>query len=148
MFRQNQAWIDMDLEDRVDALEKIFSGDLAFAVSKATQTRTAASLNVATPPTDTIVITLVDGDGNVYDKYNGPIKLAIADTSTNGTAAITPTATTPDMVNGSYTVTVSYTYASTGWAAEDTVTLTVSDPDTDGIAGWSVASKTFVMTVS
>jgi len=148
LIRQYQEWLDFEknITERLDALEKVFSGELSFLVTPSTATHKIADLNGATPPTDTVTIKLVDDEGNVYTKYNGPIKLAIADTSTNGTAAITPSSTTPSMTNGVYTVTVSYTKASTGWANAETATLTVSDPDTDGIAGWSVASATFTMT--
>lgn len=134
------------LEAKFTQLQRVISGGCTFSLSKTTQSRAIATLNVAEPPTDTIVISLLDSGGKLCSWYNGPIKLAIAETATNGTAAISPASTTPNMTNGVYTVVVSYGYSSTGWANGDAATLTVSDPDTPaGIAGRAISDATFVM---
>jgi hypothetical protein len=56
---------------------------------------------------------------------------------------------TPDLVNGTVTVTLTYDTdagATKTYAAGDVITLTVSAP-TDGILGYSVADATFVDTL-
>jgi hypothetical protein len=104
-------------------LWKFLSGDIDSAVDGVTADVTGATDGATT---QTFEISLVDSSGNVYEFYNGPIKLAISDTSTNGTAAIDPTSTTPDMTNGKYTVSI--TFGGT-WVNGETATLTISDPD-------------------
>jgi len=124
----------------VEQMMKAMSGDMAFRVTPATD---------APAPTEEaweqdVLIELVDSAGNLHSWYSGPIKLAIADGSTLGTATIDPAGTTPDMVNGKYTVTIKGDAAS--WLNTETATLTVSDPDTVGIMGQVVADKTCVIT--
>jgi len=122
------------------AFIKGLQGDFVFDVSPAT--------TAPTPTTEAwgqeVTITLKSNNGEVHTWYNGPIKLAIANTSTAGTATIDPSDTTPNMENGVYTVTIAGDAAS--WLNSETATLTVSDPDTTGIGGWAVADATCVIT--
>lgn len=106
-------------------LWKFLSGDIDSAVGGVTANVTGSTDGATT---QTFEISLVDSSGNVYEFYNGPIKLAIASsTAGDGTAAIDPVSTTPSMTNGVYSVSITFTGT---WADDDTATLTISDPDT------------------
>ncbi len=124
----------------LEQLIKACSGDMQFSVSPATATPAPTSEAWS----QEVEITLTDSEGNVHTWYNGPIKLAIGDTSSAGTASIDPTSTTPSMTNGKYTVAIEGDAES--WLNEETATLTVSDPDTDAIMGIAVADATCVLT--
>ncbi len=127
---------------------KAQSGDIVLKVTPATTTPapTAAAW------TQAVVITLETADGEVHEWYNGTVTIAIGDTSTAGTASISPTAGATYMNNGSLTVTISGNAAA--WLNSETATLTVSATDQDpaggttdlSICGWAVASKTCVIT--
>ncbi len=118
-------------------LWKFLSGDIDSAVNGVTDNVEGPTDGVTT---QTFEISLVDKDGNVYEFYNGPIKLAIAKSSTGGTIAIDPASTTPNMKNGRYTVSIIFGGT---WATGDTATLTISDPDS-GIIYF--ANQTVVLT--
>jgi hypothetical protein len=82
------------------ALMKALSGDIVLKCTPAT----------ATPaPTEaaweqTVLVSLETADGERHSWFNGKLALAIADTSTAGTASIYPTETAPYMTDGAYTV--------------------------------------------
>lgn len=115
-------------------------GDFVLSVSPATLTPAPTSAAWS----QDITIKLVTSNGDLHEWYSGPIKLGIADTSTLGTASIDPAGTTPNMVNGEYTVAIKGD--AKAWANGETVTLTVSDPDTTGFGGWTAEDATCVMT--
>lgn len=119
-------------------LWKFLAGDIDSAVNGVTDNVEGPTDGVTT---QTFEISLVDKDGNVYDSYNGPIKLAIADTSTSGTAAIDPADTDPNMSDGKYTVSITF---SGTWASAETATLTIKKPDS-GIAVFG--DQTITLTV-
>ncbi len=131
--------------DTYTAFLKGLQGDYVFSLSATTAAPTVAELTAAAQ-SYTITITLKTNNGETHSWYNGPIKLAIADNDGTGAATIAPTSTTPVMTNGVYTVVV--TMSKAVWTAENTATLTVSDPDTTGIGGWIADDATFVATVA
>jgi hypothetical protein len=91
------------------------------------------------PYTRSVVITLEDADGNVHDWFNSDITISVAEV-TAGNGAIAVADTTPAMVNGRATVTITF---SGTFAAADTNTLTVAQAT---ILGYTVAAKTSVQT--
>ncbi len=131
--------------DSWTAFMKGLQGDYVFSLSATTAAPTVAELTAAAQ-TYSITITLKTNNGETHSWYNGPIKLAITDDDDTGAATIAPTSTTPVMTNGVYTVVV--TMSKAVWTATKKATLTVSDPDTTGIGGWTVDDATFIATVA
>jgi len=127
-------------EQAFETLLKGLAGDYVIVCDPATTTPEPTS----EAWTQEVVVTLETADGEVHTWYNGPIKLAIDDTSIAGTASIDPAAGEHNMTNGKLTVTVSGD--AKDWLNGDTVTLTVSDPDTSGFGGWTASDATFVAT--
>ena len=129
---------------------KALSGDIVLAVTPATATQAATTAAWEKE----VTIKLQTADGEVHKWFSGKLALAIADTSTAGTASIDPTATAPYMVNGEYTVKIKGSAAA--WLATETATLTVNVGDQDpsggttdyGVLGYAVAAKTCVVTIS
>lgn len=132
----------------VKAFLKALSGDIVLKCTPATATPAPTSAAWSTP----VVITLETADGERHKWFSGKLLLAIADTSTAGTAAISPTATGPYMVDGAYTVNI--TGDAKAWLNSETVTLTVNVADQDpggsttdySVLGYAVAAKTTVLT--
>lgn len=130
------------------AFMKALSGDIVLKCTPATAT--PAPTTAAWE--QSVLITLETADGELHKWFNGKLALAIADTSTAGTASIDPTSTAPYMVDGAYTVKIKGNAAA--WLATETATLTVNvaDQDPDGTAtdksvlGYAVAAKTCVLT--
>ena len=132
----------------IKALFKALSGDIVLKCTPATDTPdpTAAAW------TQDVLITLETADGERHKWFNGKLLLAIADTSTAGTASISPTETAPYMVDGAYTVTIAGDAAD--WLNTETATLTVNVADQDpaggttdySVLGYAVAAKTCVLT--
>lgn len=123
----------------LDSLINALSGKAAFSVTPAT----ASIAHTSAGWSQNVKIKLVDSDGNKLNWYNGPITLAIADTSAAGAASISPAATTVNMVDGEYDVTVKGD--AVAWLAAETATLTV---ETTTILGYAVTAKTSVVTMS
>ena len=127
---------------------KAMSGDIVLKCTPATATPAPTAAAWSTP----VVITLETADGERHKWFSGKLALAIADTSTAGTAAISPTATAPHMVDGAYTVNI--TGDAAAWLNSETVTLTVNVADQDpgggttdySVLGYAVAAKTCVLT--
>jgi len=117
---------------------KAMSGDMVLNVSPTTVSESAGSTGF----TKTITVTLETANGQVCSWYNGPVTLAIADTSTAGVASISPAAGSHDMTDGVLSVTLMGSAAS--WVAADTATLTVSG----SIFGYTLTSETCKVTVS
>ena len=140
------AGLETSIDGNTALINKVLSGDYAFSVSPATVSPTVAECTAAAQ-VYTVAISLVDGEGEVYTGYNGPVLLAIADNDDNFNASIDPAAGERTMINGVLEVEV--TLAQGAWTAGKTATLTVSDPATAGagITGWGVANATFVATV-
>jgi hypothetical protein len=133
-------------------IDKAMSGDIVLECDPATAGTSAATLNAAAAGTFTkdIVINLKDAAGNLHKwaslAVNAVTSEAVADVDV---AAPTVSDTTPDLVNGTVTVTLTYDTdggATKTYAAGDTVTLTISQP-TDGILGYAIADATFVDTI-
>lgn len=123
----------------LDAFIKAQSGDMVFKVTPATKT----IAHTSTGWSQDVKITLESASGEKNSWYNGPITIAIADTSAAGTASILPAATTVNMVDGEYNVAVKGNAAA--WLATETATLTVQQAT---VLGYTVASKTSVITMS
>lgn len=123
--------------DDLNAFVKALTGDIKFSVSptSATVAHTGAGW------TEDVVISLATADGEVHTWFQNPITISIADNSTEGVATILTT--TPRMVDGKCTVTITGNAAA--WLAADTATLTVAAAT---ILGYTVASKTCVVTMS
>ena len=117
---------------------KAMSGDMVLNVSPTTVSESAGSTGF----TKTVTVTLETATGEVCSWYNGPVTLAIADTSTAGVASISPAAGSNDMTDGVLTVTL--TGSAAAWVAADTATLTVSG----SIFGYTLTDATSVVTVS
>lgn len=123
----------------VQALIKAFCGDVVLKCTPATYAPTPTS----SAWSQQVVVTLETADGELHKWYSGPVTLAIADTSTAGTATISPAAGAHYMTDGTLTVTVSGNAAA--WLNTETVTLTASLVAAQGLAGLA-ASKTCVIT--
>lgn len=127
---------------------KALSGDIVLKCTPATATPAPTSAAWSTP----VLITLETADGERHKWFSGKLLLAIADTSSAGTASIDPTATGPYMVDGAYTVNIKGNAAA--WLNADTATLTVNVADQDpgggttdySVLGYAVAAKTTVLT--
>jgi len=123
--------------DNLNALVKALTGDMKFSVlpTSATVAYTSAGW------TKDVVILLTTADGEVHTWFQNKITISIADTSTSGTASIATT--TLSMVDGRGIVTI--TGDAAAWLEAETATLTI---EADTILGYTVASKTFVVTIS
>jgi hypothetical protein len=105
-----------------------FVGTVAFDLDPETLGSSAAAVNAAIGDdgfTRDVVVTLVDGDDEIIP-YSGNIPIDIT-VGTVGDGDASVPAATATMVDGTVTVTVTYTGT---WAAEDTCTLTVGDTTT------------------
>ena len=130
------------------AFFKAMSGDIVLKCTPATATPAPTAAAWSTP----VVITLETADGERHKWFSGKLLLAIADTSSAGTASIDPTATGPYMVDGAYTVNIKGNAAA--WLNAETATLTVNVADQDpaggttdySVLGYAVAAKTAVLT--
>jgi hypothetical protein len=123
----------------VQALIKAFCGDVVLKCTPATY----APAPTSSAWSQQVVVTLETADGELHKWYSGPVTLAIADTSSAGTATISPAAGAHYMTDGALTVTVSGGAAA--WLNTETVTLTASLVAAQGLAGLA-ASKTCVIT--
>lgn len=135
-----------ELLDLRPMVTKALSGDMVFKCTPETADPSAAAAAQA-DIVYKVKVTLESAAGEVHDWYNGPVRLAIADTDDTGVATISPAAGEHNMTNGELEVTVTLPKAE--WTATKTVTLTVSDPSDagTGICGWVVADETFVATL-
>ena len=115
------AAIQPQLRDEISLRDKAMSGDIVFSITPAT----VAPAPTSAAWTRDIVIEIQDASGNVHTWINQDYAaaLAIADTSTAGTASIT--STTLSLVNGRAVVTVSGD--GVAWLNAETDTLTVSN---------------------
>jgi hypothetical protein len=133
-------------------LQKALSGDMVLECDPSVAGTSAATLNAAAAGTFTkdIVINLKDAAGNLHKWVSLAIAAATSEVVVDAdVAAPVVSDVTPDLVNG--TITVTLTYDTDGgvtktYAAGDTVTLTISAP-TGGILGYPVANATFVDTI-
>jgi hypothetical protein len=96
----------------------------------------------------TLIVKLVNANGDIHKWYSGPVTIAIGDTSSAGSAAISPGAGAVNMVDGVLAVVVSGD--AQAWLNADTVTLTASIAaqaagDTT-ILGYLIANHTGVIT--
>lgn len=123
----------------LDAFIKAHSGDLVFKVTPATASVPHTSVGWSTD----VKVTLETAAGEKHGWFNGPVTLAIADTSAAGTASIFPAATTVYLANGEYDVSIRGNAAA--WLAAETATLTVQQAN---ILGYTVASKAGKITIS
>lgn len=124
------------------ALLKGLAGDYVLSCSPSTATKAPTS----SAWSQTVTVSLKTAAGEVHTWYNGPVKLAVADTSSAGTASISPSAGNQMMTDGTLTVTLSGNAAN--WLNGETATLTVAVPDTTAIGGWTTSSATCVVTFS
>ena len=126
------------IRDEFEKIHSAMSGDLEFSISPATATQE--------PTTDAwerdVTIKLVDSGGAVQGWYSGTLACAIADSSTDGTAALDTGDSAPAMVNGVAEVTVK---GSGAWIDNDTDTMTLSNKT---ILGYTVTGGTSVQTTS
>lgn len=122
-----------------DAFIKAHSGDMVFLCAPAAPTVKATSEGWSVP----VTVQLATADGEVHKWFQGPITLAIADTSTAGAASINPAAGSHNMVDGQLTVTISGDAAA--WLATETATLTISSIT---VLGYTVPTKTCVVTIN
>jgi hypothetical protein len=133
----NDTRISPPVRDRIYLQDKAAAGDLVWVCTPATlvSTPTAAAW------TRDVTVTLETAAGEVHTWFNKAITtgVAIADTSTAGTATIPSTTLT--VTNGKAVVTVSGDAAD--WLNTETDTLTVAQAT---ILGATVAAKTSVET--
>jgi len=113
--------IQPQLRNEIEVRDKAMSGDIVFAITPAT----VAPAPTSAAWTRDVVVEVQDASGNVHTWINQDYAaaLAIADTSTAGTASIT--STTLSIVNGRAVVTVSGD--AVAWLNAETDTLTVSN---------------------
>jgi hypothetical protein len=123
----------------IKALFKALSGDIVVKCTPATATPAPTSAAWS----QVVSVALETADGERHTWYSGPITLAVADTSTAGTAAISPAAGAHLMTDGVLSVTLSG--AAAAWLNAETATLTASLVAQQGLAGLA-ASGTCVVT--
>ena len=113
--------IQPQLRNEIEVRDKAMSGDIVFAITPAT----VAPAPTSAAWTRDVVVEVQDASGSVHTWINQDYAtaLAIADTSTAGTASIT--STTLSIVNGRAVVTVSGD--AVAWLNAETDTLTVSN---------------------
>lgn len=121
-----------------DAFIKAHTGDMVFLITPSSATVKATSSGWEVDAT----VQLVTAQGEVHKWYQGPITLAIADTSAAGTASIVPVGAN-NMVDGVLSVKITGNVAA--WLAGETATLTVSQAT---ILGYAVTQKTCVVTIN
>ena len=126
--------------DRADwnAFIKAHSGDMAFACSPVPSIIAAGTAAWSKQ----VTLQLATADGEVHKWFQGQVTLSAADTSSAGTASISPTGA-QNMVDGQLPVTLSGNAAA--WVAGETVTITVAATT---VLGYTVAQKAFVFTVA
>ena len=131
------AAIQPQLRDEISLRDKAMSGDIVFSITPAT----VAPAPTSAAWTRDIVIEIQDASGNVHTWINQDYaaSLAIADTSTAGTASIT--STTLSIVEGRAIVTVSGD--AVAWLNAETDTLTVSNIT---VMGYTITGGTSVET--
>lgn len=124
----------------IKALLKAMSGDIVLKVTPATATPAPTSAAWS----QTVLVTLETADGERHTWYNGPITLAVADTSTAGTAAISPAAGAHYMTDGALSVTLSG--AAAAWLNGETATLTATAVAQQGLLNVAIGATTCVLT--
>ena len=135
-----------DVNENFALLIKALQGDVVIKLSRTTAAPTAAAC-AANAQVYPIGIRLETAAGELHNRYNGKIKLAIADDDSTGTATIDPEAGEISMVGGVASVTVTMSKAS--WTATKAATLTVSKPTSAKSPIMEIAAdKTFVATVA
>jgi len=133
-------------------LAKAMSGDIVLQCSPATAGTSAAVLNAAAAGafTKNIVINLKDAAGALHKWASLAVAAAASEVVVDAQVAAPGVSdATPDLVNGTVTVTLTYdtdANVTKTYAAGDTVTLTISQP-TGGILGYPIANATFVDTI-
>jgi hypothetical protein len=138
--------------DAGSTLQKALSGDIVLECDPATAGTAATTLNAAAAGTytKTVTINLKDAAGNLHKWASLAVNAATSEVVVDAdVAAPTVDDATPDLVNGTVDVVLTYDTdagATKTYAAGDTVTLTVSQP-TDGILGYSITDATFVDTI-
>jgi hypothetical protein len=122
------------------AFIKALSGDIVLKVTPATATPapTVAAWSQACK------VTLETADGELHKWYSGPVTIAVGDTSTAGTAAISPTAGAHYMTDGVLNVTLSG--AAAAWLATETATLTATTVAQQGLLNKAISATTCVVT--
>lgn len=133
-FFPNGRRIPDALSSDIDRISDALSDNISLSISPAT----VSTVHTSTARTRTVVVSLVNSDGEIHTWYNKAYTsgVSIADTSTAGTATIPSTTLT--FVNGVATVVVSCD-ANT-WAAAETDTLTVPNLTIRGLTITGVTS--------
>lgn len=134
------------MSDYIESVRDALAGDRVISLSQTTATPLVSELGDG-DVVYTITVSLVNGDGDVLDWYNGKVKLAITDDDDTGAATIDPEAGEHDMVGGQLVVDV--TMPTAVWTATKKATLTVSAPTsaTNAIIT-GVPNATFIATVT
>jgi hypothetical protein len=122
------------------AFMKALSGDIVLKVTPATATPAPTSAAWS----QSVVVSLETADGERHKWYSGPVTLAVADTSTAGTAAISPAAGAHYMTDGALTVTLSGNAAA--WLNAETATLTATAVAQQGLLNVAISATTCVLT--
>lgn len=139
-------------DEDLTILKEAMSGDIVLECVPSTAGTSAATLNVAAVGTHTqeVVINLKNAAGDLHTWASLALAAATSEVVVDAdVAAPAIDDATPDLVNGTVTVTLTYDTdegATKTYAANDTVTLTVSQP-TGGILGYSIGDTTFVDTI-
>lgn len=107
-------------QDNLGSKDEALSGDIVISCSPATTTRAATAVAFSRD----VEVSLKTATGEVHTWFNGTLPVAIADTSSAGTAAIADSATVVTLVNGVGTIAI--TGSAAAWLATETNTLTVS----------------------
>jgi len=126
------------IKDELKIRDKAMAGDMLFVVTPATLVSVPT---VSAGWTRTVIVELQDASGKVHEWFNQAITtgVAIADTSSAGTATIPSTTLT--FANGKATVVITGSVHS--WLNTETDTLTVAEAT---ILGYTIAAKTSVET--
>jgi hypothetical protein len=95
----------------LDAFIKAMSGDMVFKVTPSSATQAAGSTGFS----EKVSVKLESADGEVNSWYNGPVTIAIDDTSSAGVASILPAAGSHNMTDGKLDVTL--TGSAAAWLA-------------------------------
>lgn len=131
-------------QDSTKFLKKLLDENILLSVDPATVANSADAVNTAIAGagfTRDVVCKVVDSDTELIEYYNGTLPVAVS-VVTVGDGAATITGSTVDFVNGTVTVTITYTGT---WASGDTCTFTLGS--SSSIGGVSVADKTSVDTL-
>jgi len=126
------------VRDALGLMSKAYSGDVVMVITPAT----AEPLATAAAWTQTFYVELQTAAGELHTWFNKAITSghSVADTSTAGTATVSP-ATTTTFVNGIATIVMSGDAAA--WLLDETATLTVAAFE---VMGYTIAEKTGVVT--